>query len=140
MKKIYILILFFPFVYGCDNGSFNNNNPNIPNYQVNMAINLSLPQYNSLTFAGGNPFVDLSQGARGVVVFNTGTGYNAFDLACPNQSFNTCTSAMTIIGTDAKCTCDNTTYSLYSGQSPGQQYPMKQYRTQLSGGYLYIFN
>lgn len=139
-KKIYIVLLLLPFLFSCDSGSINNNNPNIPNYQVNMSLNLSLPQYNSLTFAGGTPFVDLSQGARGVVVFNTGTGYNAFDLACPNQAFNTCTSPMTITGIDAKCTCDNTIYNLYSGQSPGQQYPMKQYRTELSGGFLYVFN
>jgi nitrite reductase/ring-hydroxylating ferredoxin subunit len=139
-KKIYIVLLLLPFLISCDSGSINNNNPNIPNYQVNMSLNLSLPQYNSLTFAGGTPFVDLSQGARGVVVFNTGTGFNAFDMACPNQAFNICTSPMTITGIDAKCTCDNTTYNLYSGQSPGQQYPMKQYRAEVSGGYLYVTN
>ena len=140
-KKIYILLLFMPFVFSCDGGSINNNNPNIPNYQVNLQINLSLPAYSNLQFPS-NHIVDYSaaSGARGIVVFNTGSGFNAFDLACPNQPFSSCTSPMTITGIEAKCTCDNTTYNLFSGQSPGQPYPMKQYRVQVSGGYLYVTN
>lgn len=139
-KKVYIL-LFLPFVFSCDGGSVNNNNPNIPNYQVNLQINLSLPAYSNLQFAS-NHIVDYSagSGARGIVVFNTGSGFNAFDLACPNQPFTSCTSPMTITGIEAKCTCDNTTYNLFSGQSPGQPYPMKQYRVEVSGGYLYVTN
>jgi hypothetical protein len=27
-------------------------------------------------------------GARGIIVFNTGSGYNAFDAACPNQAIS----------------------------------------------------
>jgi nitrite reductase/ring-hydroxylating ferredoxin subunit len=140
-KKIYILLMFLPFVFSCDGGSINNNNPNIPNYQVNLQINLSLPAYNNLRFPS-NHIVDYSaaSGARGIVVFNTGSGYNAFDLACPNQPFSSCTSPMTITGIEAKCTCDNTTYNLFSGQSPGQPYPMKQYRVEVSGDYLYVTN
>lgn len=139
MKKILILLVVFPFIFSCDGGKVNYNNPNIPNYPVNLSINLSLPQYSNLQFAS-NHIVDYSQGARGIVVFNTGSGYNAFDLACPNQSFSTCTSAMTINGIEAKCGCDNTVYNLFSGQSPGQQYPMKPYSVQVSGGNLVIYN
>ena len=140
-KKKYILLLFMPFLFSCDSGSINNNNPNIPNYQVNLQINLSLPAYSNLQFPS-NHIVDYSaaSGARGIVVFNTGSGFNAFDLACPNQPFSSCTSPMTITGIEAKCTCDNTTYNLFSGQSPGQPYPMKQYRAEVSGGYLYVTN
>ena len=141
MKKILMLLVFFPFIFACDGGSINNNNPNIPNYQVNLQINLSLPAYSNLQFASSH-IVDYSaaSGARGIVVFNAGSNFVAFDLACPNQPFNTCTSPMTITGIEAKCLCDNTTYNLFSGQSPGQAYPMKQYRVQVSGGYLYVTN
>jgi nitrite reductase/ring-hydroxylating ferredoxin subunit len=66
-------------------------------------------------------------GARGVIVFNTGSGYNAFDAACPNQAISTC-STMTINGINAVCGCDNATYNLFTRQS-NLQYPMKQYRT-----------
>lgn len=139
MKKIFVLLVFLPFLIACDGGRINNNNPNIPNYPVNLQINLSLPAYSTLQFPS-NHIVDYSQGAKGIVVFNAGNSFNAFDLACPNQPFTTCTSAMIITGIEAKCSCDNTTYNLYSGQSPGQQYPMKQYRVEVSGGYLYVTN
>lgn len=139
MKKIFILLLLFPFLFGCDGGSVNNNNPNIPNYPVNLIINMNLPAYSNLQFPS-NHIVDYSQGARGIVVFNTGSGFNAFDLACPNQSFSTCGSPMTISGIEATCDCDDTVYSLFSGQSPGQQYPMKQYRVDINGSSLVIYN
>ena len=143
MKKILILLAFFPFIFGCDAGAINYNNPNIPNYPVNLQINMGLPQYNNLQFAG-NYIKDYSQGVRGIVVFNTGSGYNAFDLACPNQAFNICTSPLSIASgaVEAKCACDVTEspYSLYTGQSLGQQYPLKPYRVEINGANLVITN
>ncbi len=139
MKKIFVLILILPFVFGCDGGSINNNNPNIPNYPVNLQINMNLPGYTNLQFPS-NHIVDYSQGARGIVVFNTGSGYAAFDLACPNQPFADCPSAMNISGIEAICECDDTVYNLFTGQSPGQRYPLKQYRVNISGSTLVITN
>jgi nitrite reductase/ring-hydroxylating ferredoxin subunit len=78
-------------------------------------------------------------GVRGIYVFNTGSGYNAFDAACPNQALSSC-STMTLKGTNVICTCDNTEYNLFSGQSPGKQYPLKQYRYELNGNILRIYN
>lgn len=140
-SKILILLTFFPFIMGCDGGNVNYNNPNIPNYPVNLSLNLSLPQYSNLQFPS-NHVIDYSQGARGIVVFNTGSGFNAFDLACPNQAFTSCSSALTIDGIEAKCNCNSSEnpYSLFSGQSGGQQYPLKPYRVEMSGGNLVIYN
>lgn len=139
MKKIIVLLLFLPFAFGCESVSINNRNPNIPNYTVYLQINMSLPGYSNLQFPS-NHIIDYSQGARGIVVFNNGTGFVAFDLACPNQAFASCTTPMTISGIEATCDCDNTVYNLFSGQSPGQQYPMKQYRVDISGNTLIITN
>ena len=141
MKKLLILLAFFPFFFGCDGGSINYNNPNIPNYPVNLQINMNLPQYSNLQFAS-NHVVDYSQGARGIVIFNTGSGFNAFDLACPNQAYNICTIPLSINGIQAKCNCDSTEnpYSLFTGQSAGQAYPLKPYRVQMSGSNLIITN
>lgn len=142
MSKIFILLLMIPFVWGCDSGSTHYNNPNIPNYAVNLQINLDLPTYSNLKFSS-NHIVDYSQGARGIVIFNTGSSFLAYDLACPNQPFNLCTSPMTIPQNDplsAKCGCDNTVYSLFTGMSPGQPYGMKQYRVEINGSYLTVYN
>ena len=141
MKKIYIVLFFLPFLFSCDGGVVNYNNPNVPNFQVNLQLNMSLPQYNNLQFAG-NHVVDYSQGARGIVVFNAGNTFLAYDLACPNQAFNICTQAMTVNSVEVKCNCNSSenSYSLYTGQSQGQQYPMKPYHVQVGGGYLYVTN
>jgi nitrite reductase/ring-hydroxylating ferredoxin subunit len=138
MKKFLVFLLILPFITSCDEGSFNNRNPYIPNYTVSLPINLNLPQYSNLQFPS-NHIVDYSQGARGIVVFNTGSGFVAFDLACPNQELSSC-STMSISGINAICACDSAEYSLFSGQSPGLQYPMKQYRVQIQGSMLTVYN
>ena len=141
-KKFLILLVFFPFLFSCDGGSINYKNPNLPSgYPVNLQINMSLPQYSNLQFSS-NHIVDYSQGIRGIVVFNAGNSFLAYDLACPNISYLSCTTPMTINGIDAACSCDNSTYSLFSGQSntAGKPYPMKPYRVEMSGGNLIITN
>ncbi len=137
MKKYFSFLIILAFTISCDTGSFNNKNPYLPNYPVNVIINLSLPQYSNLQFASNH--VVVSGGVNGIVVFNTGSDFVAFDLACPNQALSAC-STMTINGINATCPCDNAVYSLFSGQSPGLQYPMKQYRIDNSGGTLIIYN
>jgi nitrite reductase/ring-hydroxylating ferredoxin subunit len=139
MKKIFIFLIMVSFTFGCDTGRINNNNPNIPNYTVNLQINMNL---NSDIQFATHHYVDYSQGARGVVVFNTGSGYVAYDLACPNQSFTTCTSPINIpVGSiSATCSCDNTVYNLFTGQCAGQPYPLKQYHVDAGGGYIYVTN
>ena len=141
MKKILILFAFFPFLFACDGGSVNYNNPNLPNYPVNLSINMSLPQYSNLQFPS-NHVVDYSQGIRGIVIFNAGNSFLAYDLACPNQAFGSCSQAMSINGVEAHCNCNTSesSYSLFTGQSQGQQYPMKPYHVQASGGNLLIYN
>lgn len=141
-KKILFLLAFFPFIFACDGGNINYNNPNLPNYPVNLSINVALSPNSNVTFPG-NFIVNYSQGVAGIVIFNTGSGYNAFDLACPNQLYGVgCSSAMTINGIEAKCNCNSAEnpYSLFSGQSPGQSYQMKPYHVEVSGGNLIIYN
>ena len=102
-----------------------------------MDLNLNLPTYANLKFVSNAVYVP-NIGARGVIVFNTGSGYNAFDAACPNQAISGC-STMTINGINAVCGCDNVSYSLFTGQS-NLQYPMKPYRVQVNGNILRVFN
>jgi nitrite reductase/ring-hydroxylating ferredoxin subunit len=64
--------------------------------------------------------------------------YTAFDAACPNQALTSCT-AMTIDGINAVCSCDKVSYNLFTGQG-GQEYPMKQYRVEYSGGVVHVYN
>ena len=137
MKKILLLLLFLP-ILSCDDNNFNNNNPNIPNYSFSEPININLPAYSQLQFAS-NAIYYPGGSLNGIIVFNTGSGYNAFDAACPNQPLGPC-STMRISGINAICGCDDAEYSLFTGQSPGMEYPMKQYRVEVNGSTLRVFN
>jgi nitrite reductase/ring-hydroxylating ferredoxin subunit len=138
MKKYFLLLIAFPMLFGCSNDSANNNNPYLPNYPVNLDINMNLPQYSNLKFVSNAVFIS-DHGVKGIIVFNSGSGYNAFDAACPNQAVSTC-STMTINGINAVCACDSAEYSLFSGQSKGKQYPLKQYRVEVNGNVLRVYN
>ncbi|NDP27440.1 MAG: hypothetical protein GZ087_08460 [Flavobacterium sp.] len=150
MKKYFLLLIAFPMLFGCSGNSTSNNNPNLPNFAVNIEINTSLPQYSDLKFVSNGVYI-AGQGVRGVYVFNTsGSTYNAFDAACPNQALSSC-STMTfkkldpldplkIDKTHVVCACDNAEYSLFSGQSTGKQYPLKQYRVEVNGNLLHVYN
>ena len=140
MKKLIIVNTLVLLLFSCDSGgTFNNNNPNIPNYSFNLEIDMSLPGNSNLQFAS-NHIINYSVGARGIVVFNTGNNFVAFDLACPNIPFANCESPMDIDGIEAICDCDDTTYNLFSGQSAGQEYAMKQYRTSVEGNIVIVYN
>ena len=138
-KKIILLFLVVA-LFGCSKDKFNNNNPYIPNRGFSVVVNLNLPSYSNLQFAGNAAYVnDLNAGIRGVIVFNTGGAFLAYDAACPNQFISSC-STLEINGIMAKCPCDDAEYNLFTGQSPGKEYPLKQYRVEVSGTLITIFN
>ena len=140
MKKL-LLFLIFPLFFSCEKENFNNNNPYLPNYSFNVNINMNLPQYSSLQFPSNGIYLNnAGAGIRGIFVFNTGSGYVAYDAACPNQALSSC-STMTLSGIEVICPCDDVRYSLFSGQAQGMQYPMKRYRVeQLDAISLRVYN
>ena len=138
MKK-YLALLLLIFVFsGCEDGGFNNRNPYIPNYSFSETINTTLPSYQILTYPG-NAIYYPGGGARGLIIFNTGSGYRAYDAACPNQEMTNC-STLQIDGINAVCPCDNASYSLYTGQAPELEYPMKPYRVSIQGSVVRVYN
>ena len=137
MKKYSFFFLLLVLLNSCSEQAVRNNNPYLPNYTVLIDINLNLPEYSNLKFVS-NAVLIPAKGVRGVVVFNTGSGYNAFDAACPNQALSSC-STMTIKGINLLCACDNEEYSLFTGQGK-LQYPLKQYKVEVNGDVLRVFN
>ena len=140
MKKIFFVVSLIFIITACDNENFNNRNPFLPNYGFSIQINTNLPLYQNLKFASNSAKVFPPNGpSRGVIVFNTGSGYVAFDGGCPNQELTDC-STLTINGIEATCPCDDAAYNLFTGQSPGKQYPLKQYRVEALGDELRVYN
>jgi len=140
MKKILSLILISIFILGCSKDKFNNNNPYLPNYGFSIDLNKSLPSYSALNFTGNAVKAYPANGpSRGVIIFNTGGGYNAYDGACPNQDLSGC-STLSINGSNANCPCGSENYNLFTGQSAGKQYPLKPYRVEVNGDLIRVYN
>ncbi len=140
VTSIAVLSLFLLVSLGCSKDRVNNNNPYLANLSFSVQVNMNLPLYSNLQFAGNSVKVnETNVGNRGIIVFNTGSGYVAFDGACPNQALSSC-STLTLNSSTATCPCDDAIYSLYNGQAPGQQYPLKQYRTEVSGNTVIVSN
>jgi len=127
------------FFLGCSDNENSNKNPYIPNRTFSVQLNLNLPLYINLK-SPGNGIYYSDAGIKGIIVFNTGNGYNAYDAACPNQEISSC-STMTIKGINALCACDSKEYNLFTGQGDGTvTYPMKQYRVEASEGLIRVYN
>lgn len=139
MKKIVSLFLISLLFFSCSDNGFNNNNPYIPKYNFSVTFNLSLPQYSNLNYVSNAIYYSGPDvGPKGIYVFNTGSGYNAFDAACPNQALSSC-SKLTLNGINLVCPCDDEEYSLFTGQGK-LKYPLKQYRAELNGNILRVYN
>ena len=137
MKKQLLLLVLFSFILGCSDTGFNNKNPYLPNYTFTVDINMNLPAYSNLKYVSNAVYYS-GAGVKGIYIFNTGSGYTAFDAACPNQALSDC-STMTLKGINVICPCDNQEYSLFTGQGK-LQYPLKQYRVEVNGTSLRVYN
>lgn len=145
-KKLFYLFLISVLMIGltqCDQNSINNNNPFLPNYNFSFDIDLNLPSYANLQFAGSSELITLAgAGVGGVIVFYNGSNYLAFDAACPNQVFTSC-SVLELNGVFATCNCDDVVYNLFTGVPEGNlegYYPLKPYRIEKNGSILRVFN
>lgn len=140
LKKNFLLLIVSLFFLGCSKDKINYQNPYIPNYPVNYVIDLNLPQFSQLQFASNAKLItDLNVGANGIIVFNTGSGYTAFDANCPNQYISDC-SQMYLKGIKAVCPCDELEYDLFTGSNAGQPLSMKPYRVEIQGNLILIRN
>ena len=128
----------------------------IPDTCVNFNIDLAYDvQFFDLTAAGNSALVSSSTNnwgvcaagfdGNGIIVYNSGDGFYAYDRTCPfcykegNQSI-----AVKIDGVYAVCPNCGTNYALPSYGTPTKpgpgQYMLKNYRTQLSGNVLHVWN
>lgn len=144
IKKIFRPIILISvvsiFFSGCNKDRVNNNNPYLTSYNFSFQINMNLPLYSNLQFAGNSVKVnEFGAGNRGVIVFNSGSGFYAFDGACPNQPLSSC-STLDVNGSTATCPCDDAIYSLFNGQAPGKEYPLLQYRAEQNGNTIIVSN
>lgn len=143
MKKTFFYLLSAILLSACSPDNQNRvNNPNLPDLNFRLQLNLNLPEYNNLQFPG-NSFATYNDGIRGIVIYNIdNTQYTAFELSDPNHPPSDC-SAMEVDGIIAKCNCeDGNEYNIVTGElSEGEgQYSLKPYRIERRGNIIEIFN
>lgn len=141
MKKLFALFIAVIAISGCSKEERRRNtNPFIPNYNVNIEINLNLPSYSNLRYVSGTKHItDNGAGLNGIIVYNAdGNNFKAYEATCPNQIPTTC-SVMQIEGLYAVCPCDNVKYSLIDGYGPAE-WPLLAYRVEKRGDILRIYN
>ncbi|NMH86989.1 hypothetical protein [Flavivirga algicola] len=142
MKSVSCLIALI-ILSSCSKNSPNNENCKfLLDLGVNVNINLSLPQYSQLPFAGNSVYIP-NAGNAGIIVASTGADFLAWDASDPNHAPNAC-SALTPTGLEGTCGCeDKNKYSLVTGQSLGSNNlpcSLKNYRVEKNGNNLLIFN
>ncbi|MDR9456000.1 MAG: hypothetical protein RI572_01205 [Salegentibacter sp.] len=143
MKKIIFGLIIPVFLVGCSTDDNNRlNNPNLPDLNFRIQLNLDLPEYNNLQYPG-NSYSTYSNGIKGIVVYNINNSqYTAFELSDPNHPPNNC-SAMQVTGITAKCQCDDgNEYNIVTGElTAGEgQYTLKPYRIERRGNAIEVYN
>ena len=140
MKTLFVLILMF----SCSKDDIKRN-PYLHEVSFSHSINLNLPEYDNLNFAGGSKLVPYG-GINGILIFNiNGNDIFAWEASCSNHKLEIC-SKLSIEGLLANCSCDNFKYSLATGQLleggivNSSQYPLLNYRSERSGNTIIISN
>ena len=142
MKSVFCLFGLI-ILSSCSKNSISNKNCKfLLDIGVNVNINLSLPQYSQLPFAGNSVYI-ANAGNAGIIVASTGADFYAWDASDPNHVPSTC-SALVPSGLNATCGCDDgNEYSLVTGQPLGSNNlpcGLKNYRVEKNGNNLLIFN
>ncbi len=142
MKSIFCYIAFITLLSCSKNSADNENCRFLLDLGVNVNINLSLPQYSQLPFAGNSVYIP-NAGNAGIIVASTGADFFAWDASDPNHVPSAC-SALTPTGLEGTCGCeDKNKYSLITGQPLGSNSlpcGLKNYRVEKNGNNLLIFN
>jgi hypothetical protein len=113
----------------------------IPEVPVDMYIGLNEPAYFNLTAIGG--WMYLNGGSRGLIVYRSIEGYNAYDRHTPYKAEQSC-SFGSVDSNEVYIVegCDQSKYLLIDGSvaaGPASQ-PLKRYRTNVTQGVLRIYN
>lgn len=141
MKPFLSLICLF-FLTSCSKNQEHESCKFLLNIGVNLTVNLNLPQYSQLQFAGNSVYI-ANVGNGGVIIASTGVDFYAWDAADPNHTQSDC-STLVNSGLNATCGCDDkNTYSLVNGQIIGDTAlpcSLRNYRVEQNGNSLLIYN
>ncbi|WP_242092092.1 hypothetical protein [Aestuariivivens sediminicola] len=141
MRFLISLVVVF-VILGCSSSDENENCNFLLPISVNETINLSLPFYSQLQFAGNSVYIP-NLGNGGIIVASTGADFYAWDASDPNHAQTSC-SVLVNSGLNATCGCDDKNeYSLVNGQplnNGALPCGLRNYRVEQTGTTLRIYN
>lgn len=145
MRYFWGLVLLI-FALSCSSDG-TNRNPYLQEVGFRFEINLNLPEYVNLNNIGNPVYIDNSGvGTRGAFVIKSGLDtYFAFEASCPNHAPSGC-STMGLDGQNVTCSCEDYTYSLFTGQllnrpdDGNRYYDLLFYNATQSGNIVTISN
>ena len=139
----YIILIGFLVVLGCSKTAVERN-PFLIENSFDQRINLALPAFDNLNYAGGSLYWP-NGGIRGLLIYNlNGNTILAWEASCPNHELKSCSTLQTddLVSPTASCACEDYQYSLATGQplSEGATYSLLFYKVQQSGTLVRIYN
>lgn len=139
----YLVLIVFLVLSGCSKTAVERN-PFLYEKGFDQRINLALPAFDNLNYAGGSMYWP-NGGIRGLLLYNlNGNTIMAWEASCPNHELKSCSTLQTdgLVSPTASCSCENYQYSLATGQplTEGATYSMLFYKVQQSGTAVRIYN
>ena len=111
---------------------------------LDVYVNITLPQYNTLQVPGGWAYVN--GGLKGILIYAKGSNeFIAYDRNCTYNEANSCgTAEVNAYNIIVDCLCDGSQYNIFDGavNTAPATLPLKIYQTSFNSGNntLRIFN
>ena len=139
----YLVLVVVLVLSGCSKTAVERN-PFLYEKGFDQRINLALPAFDNLSYAGGSMYWP-NGGIRGLLLYNlNGNPIMAWEASCPNHELKSCATLQTdgLVSPTASCSCENYQYSLATGQplTEGVTYSLLFYKVQQSGTSVRIYN
>ncbi|TVZ56056.1 hypothetical protein OD91_1335 [Lutibacter sp. Hel_I_33_5] len=139
IKKVFILFTFLICLSCTDTTE---NNDVLPFVQVNVTVDLNLPQFLDLRVPGGWAYS--SGGISGIIIYNlNGNQFKAFERSCPHIPVSNCTRMQVENNIKMKCLCDDSEFNILNGSpitSGIDKFAREYLVTNLNGTILRITN
>ena len=122
--------------------SCNSKDDYIKEVYVDIAIDLSLPEYSKLQISGNSIFIE--GGVEGIIIYHgVGSDYTVYDRNCTYEPSLSCSYIDSINSTIAYCGCCTSAFMIDQdgavANSPALL-PLKQYHYSLEGSQMHIYN
>ena len=139
----HLVLIGFVVLLGCSKTAVERN-PFLLENSFDQSINLALPAFDNLSYAGGSMYWP-NGGIRGLLLYNlNGNTIMAWEASCPNHELKSCSTLQTdaLVSPTASCSCEDYQYSLATGQplTEGATYSLLFYKVQKSGTVVRIYN